>query len=48
VLQTRLFFMPERWIAENSIVIQEIAHNFKMMKKGRVLIGFQIGYTKSL
>ena len=25
--------MPERWIAENSIVIQEIAHNFKMMKK---------------
>ena len=40
-------FVPQRWIAENIILAQEVVHSFKKSKRKKGFIGFKLDFQKA-
>uniref|UniRef100_A0A2N9J298 CCHC-type domain-containing protein n=1 Tax=Fagus sylvatica TaxID=28930 RepID=A0A2N9J298_FAGSY len=40
-------FVPDRWIAENVVVAQEVVHSFNKMKRKKGWVGFKLDFKKA-
>jgi hypothetical protein len=39
-------FVPNRWIAENIVLLQEVIHTFKQTKRKKGYVGFKLNFIK--